>query len=117
MSTQQVIGMTTDTFSAYADKHYIINVYKALRRIGLLRTQYDYSTAYLNRSKHYYSMILSNEERNPSIDSIHTLLHCLARKRNILEEDKISNHTEIRVLNNLIEKGKNILMDRMLKYI
>ncbi len=97
------------------DIDYIKRAYLHLRKIGIIKSQYEYSNQFLNRTNHYFSMILS-EQRQPSIDSINTLVQNLIALKNIYE-DYDNKNTHIRLLESLIKTGKQIITQRLLRYL
>lgn len=97
------------------DLDYIKKSYLYLRKINLVKSQYDFSTSYLNKNKYYLGMILC-ENRMPSIDGLHTLITNIKQIRDYFEDD-INYQAEVRILNNLIESGKNIITNRLFKYL
>ena len=97
------------------DADYMKRIYLHLRKMGIVKSQYEYSTQFLNRTHHYFSMILS-EQRHPSIDSINELVKNLTEIRNLYEED-YSKNTHVRLLEQFITDGKHIITKRLLKYL
>lgn len=90
------------------DAQFMTKCYKYLRRLGYCRSQYDFSEQFLNKNRYYYAMILS-EQRHPSVDSIHNLIH------NISElNDGLTKHL---YLDNLYEEGQSLITKRLLRYL
>ena len=90
------------------DAQFMTKCYKYLRRLGYCQNQYQYSEQFLNKNKYYYAMILS-EQRHPSVDSIHNLIH------NISElNDGLTKHL---YLDSLYEEGQSLITKRLLRYL
>ena len=78
-----------------------------LQKLGLIKSQYQFCNDYLKRTKHYLSMLLT-ENRHPSVDSISCLVKKLMDIRQQYDdyEDKgaINRH-----LDNIIAEGQQNL--------
>ena len=85
-----------------------------LQKLGLIKSQYQFSQDFLRRTKHYLSMILC-ENRVPSIDSISCLVKKLMDVRadyeNIDGKGSINRH-----LDNIITEGQQLIAKRLLHY-
>ena len=85
-----------------------------LQKLGLIKSQYQFSQDFLRRTKHYLSMILC-ENRVPSIDSISCLVKKLMDVRadyeNIDGKGSINRH-----LDNIITEGQSLIAKRLLHY-
>lgn len=71
--------------------------------VKIVKNKYEFSEMFLNKTKHYYGM-LKSAKRKPSINSLYLLIENLK----LFQNDKS---------NTLIDKGKEILKKRLLKYI
>lgn len=81
---------------------------KLLRKLGFIKTTYDFSEQFMGKSQHYLSMLLS-EGRKPSIDALHNLVKNIA----VLNDNPT---TSSKYLDDLIEQGNKLLTKRLLKY-
>ncbi len=81
---------------------------KLLRKLGFIKTSYDFSEQFMGKSKHYYSMLLS-EGRQCSIDGLHNLIKNIETLNDVPA-------TSSKYLDDLIEKGNKLLTKRLLKY-
>ena len=93
--------------SQTVDAKFITKCYKYLRKLGYVKSQYQFSEEFLNKNRYYFGMILC-EERHPSIDSVHNLLHNIS-----ILNDGI---TKQLYLDRLYEEGQQIITKRLLKY-
>ena len=75
---------------------YIKRTYLYLKKIGVVKSQYDFSTNFLNRTNHYLSMIIC-EERKPSLEAVNVLVKNLIEIKNVFE-DLDNKNAEIRIL-------------------
>ena len=89
------------------DAKFITKCYKYLRKLGYVKSQYQFSEEFLNKNRYYFGMILC-EERHPSIDSVHNLLHNIS-----ILNDGI---TKQLYLDRLYEEGQSIITKRLLRY-
>lgn len=80
---------------------------KMLRRLGFIKNNYEFSEQFMGKSKHYYGMILS-ENRSPSIDALHNVLKNISVLNDGVNASKY--------LDNLYDRGYNLLTKRLLKY-
>lgn len=96
-----------DLMSIAQDIAFVLKCYKALRKLGYIKSQYEFSEQFLNKNKYYYAMLLS-EGRKPSIDSLHNLL-CNIRT---LTEQHANTYAE-----RLYEEGQKIITNRLLKFL
>lgn len=94
---------------------YIKQTYLYLKKLGVVKSQYDFSTNFLNRTNHYLSMIIC-EERKPSIESVNVLVKNLIEIKNVFE-DLDNKSAEIRILNDIINRGHQIITERLLGYL
>ena len=93
---------------------YITKAKAYLTRFGLVKTNTDFSTQWLNKSENYYALLLC-EKRQPSISCIHNLLHNLQKASDVAEYDNKKGITT--QLNRLISEGQNHLTKRLIKYL
>ena len=91
-----------------ADIKFLTKCFKYLKRLGYLKSQYDFSEQFLNKNKYYFGMILS-EGRQPSIDCVHNLIHNISNLNDGLNKRFY--------LDRLYEEGQDILTKRLLKYL
>lgn len=83
-----------------------------LQKLGIVRTQKQFSQQFLGKSQDYLSMIIC-EKRQPPINILHMLVQNLIQIQPIYEEKyTISNY-----LDNLINKGNQIITKKLLKYL
>lgn len=94
---------------------YIKRTYLYLKKLGIVKSQYDFSSNFLNRTNHYLSMIIC-EERKPSIESVNVLVKNLIEIKNVFE-DLDNKNAEIRILNDIINRGHQIITERLLGYL
>lgn len=94
---------------------YIKRTYLYLKKIGVVKSQYDFSTNFLNRTNHYLSMIIC-EERKPSLEAVNVLVKNLIEIKNVFE-DLDNKNAEIRILNDIINRGHQIITERLLGYL
>ncbi len=90
------------------DLRYIIKAYKYLKKLGYIKTQYQFSEEFLHKNKYYYGLILC-EARQPSIDSLHNLIKNISNLND--------GFNKLRYLDDLYEEGQNLLTKRLLKYL
>ncbi len=85
-----------------------------LQKLGLIKSQYQFSQDFLRRTKHYLSMLLC-ENRLPSVDSVSCLVKKLmdvrANYENIDGKGSINRH-----LDNIITEGQQLIAKRLLHY-
>ena len=97
------------------DLDYIKKCYLYLRKIGIIKSQHQFSREFLNKSQEYMSMIIC-ENRKPSINSIHNLFKNLNELYSLYEE--YDNKEAInRNLYYLIDKGQRIITKRVMAYL
>lgn len=90
------------------DTQFITKCYKYLKKLGYVDSQYQFSEQFLNKNRYYYGMILC-EQRHPSIDSVHNLIHNISTLN-----DGFSKRL---YLDRLYEEGQSIITKRLLKYL
>ena len=104
---EQITSLEDDIKIISPDMLFITKCYKLLRKLGYIKSQYEYSEQFLNKNKYYYAMVLS-EGRQPSIDTLHNLI-CNIRT---LTEQNANTYAE-----RLCEEGQKIITNRLLKFL
>lgn len=95
------------------DLNYVKLCYEMLKQFGLIDTQYQFSEQLLNKSKFYYSMLIS-EGRKPSI---HSMQRLVSNMKELLPLYKKENKKDFIKLNSLINEGVDVITKRVLKLI
>lgn len=95
------------------DLNYVKLCYEMLKQFGLIDTQYQFSEQLLNKSKFYYSMLIS-EGRKPSI---HSMQRLVSNMKELLPLYKNTNKNDFNQLNGLINEGVDVITKRVLKLI
>lgn len=90
-----------------ADVQFIMKCYKLLRKLGYIKTQYEFSEQFLHKNKYYYAMVLS-EGRQPSIDALHNL---------IVNLNELHSQNAVSYISQLHEQGQQLLTQRLLKFL
>ena len=90
------------------DAQFITKCFRYLKKLGYVDSQYQFSEQFLNKNKYYFGMILC-EQRHPSIDSVHNLIHNISTLN-----DGFSKRL---YLDRLYEEGQSIITKRLLKYL
>lgn len=86
-----------------------------LQKLGIVKSQHQFCTEFLNKSQHYLAMVIC-ENRRPAIDTIHNLIKNLNELYSLYEE--YDNKEAInRSLRGLIDTGQGIITRRILKYL
>ena len=104
---EQVISQDDSNKIISPDIQFTMKCYKLLRKLGYIKSQYEFSEQCLNKNKYYYAMLLS-EGRQPSIDALHNLIHNL----NDLHTQNATTY-----IAQLHEQGQHILTNRLLKFL
>ena len=78
-----------------------------LKKLGYIKTQYEFSEQFLGKNKYYFGMILS-EQRHPSLDAIYHLITGISQINDGLNK--------LKHLDNLYEEGQGLITKRLLKY-
>ena len=89
------------------DGKFITKAYKYLRKLGYVKSQYQFSEEFLNKNKYYYGMVIC-EERHPSIDAVHNLLKNISKLNDGI--------TKRMYLDKLYEEGEKIITQRLFRY-
>lgn len=86
-----------------------------LQKLGIVKSQHQFCTEFLNKSQHYLAMVIC-ENRRPAIDAVHNLVKNLNELYSLYEE--YDNREAInRSLRGLIDTGHGIITRRILKYL
>ncbi len=86
-----------------------------LQKLGIVKSQHQFCTEFLNKSQHYLAMVIC-ENRRPAIDAVHNLVKNLNELYALYEE--FDNKEAInRNLYYLIDRGQQIITKRILKYL
>ena len=89
------------------DAKFLVKCFKYLKKLGYIKTQYEFSEQFLGKNKYYFGMILS-EQRHPSLDAIHHLITSISQINDGLNK--------LKHLDNLYEEGQGLITKRLLKY-
>ena len=87
--------------------HYVNKCQRMLKMLNLIESNYQFSTQFLNKSKHYYALCQTGRE--PSINSIYNLVNNI----NQLNETIFNNNPRV---DKLIDEGKQIIDDRIIQW-
>ena len=94
------------------DAEFIKECCQYLQKLGIVKSQRQFSHQFLNKSQDYLGMLIC-ERRQPPINILHRLVQNLIQIQPIYEEKyTISNY-----LDTLINKGNQIITQRLLKYL
>ena len=94
------------------DAEFIRECCQYLQKLGIVKSQRQFSQQFLNKSQDYLGMLIC-ERRQPPINILHRLIQNLIQIQPIYEEKyTISNY-----LDTLINKGNQIITQRLLKYL
>ena len=89
------------------DAKFLVKCFKYLKKLGYIKSQYEFSEQFLRKNKYYFGMILS-EQRHPSLDAIHHLITGISQINDGLNK--------LKHLDNLYEEGQGLITKRLLKY-
>ena len=89
------------------DAKFLVKCFKYLKKLGYIKTQYEFSEQFLGKNKYYFGMILS-EQRHPSLDAIHHLITGISQINDGIHK--------LKHLDNLYEEGQGLITKRLLKY-
>ena len=90
------------------DAKFFVKCFKYLKKLGYIKSQYEFSEQFLRKNKYYFGMILS-EQRHPSLDAIHHLITGISQINDGLNK--------LKHLDNLYEEGQDLITKRLLKYL
>ena len=90
------------------DAKFLVKCFKYLKKLGYIKTQYEFSEQFLRKNKYYFGMILS-EQRHPSLDAIHHLITGISQINDGLNK--------LKHLDNLYEEGQGLITKRLLKHL
>lgn len=94
------------------DAEFIKECCQYLQKLGIVKSQRQFSQQFLNKSQDYLGMLIC-ERRQPPINILHRLVQNLIQIQPIYEEKyTISNYLDI-----LINKGNQIITQKLLKYL
>ena len=83
-----------------------------LQKLGIVKSQRQFSQQFLNKSQDYLGMLIC-ERRQPPINILHRLIQNLIQIQPIYEDKyTISNYLDI-----LINKGNQLITKKLLKYL
>lgn len=94
------------------DAEFIKECCQYLQKLGIVKSQRQFSQQFLSKSQDYLGMLIC-ERRQPPINILHRLVQNLIQIQPIYEEKyTISNYLDI-----LINKGNQIITQKLLKYL
>lgn len=94
------------------DAEFIKECCQYLQKLGIVKSQRQFSQQFLEKSQDYLGMLIC-EKRQPPINILHRLVQNLIQIQPIYEEKyTISNYLDI-----LINKGNQIITQKLLKYL
>ena len=94
------------------DAEFIKECCQYLQKLGIVKSQRQFSQQFLNKSQDYLGVIIC-EKRQPPINLLHRLVQNLIQIQPIYEEKyTISNYLDM-----LINKGNQIITKKLLKYL
>ena len=94
------------------DAEFIKECCQYLQKLGIVKSQRQFSQQFLNKSQDYLGMLIC-ERRQPPINILHRLVQNLIQIQPIYEEKyTISNYLDM-----LINRGNQIITKKLLKYL
>lgn len=84
--------------------NYLNKCQKMLKMLNLIESNYQFSTQFLNKSKHYYALCQTG--RQPSINSIYNLVNNI----NQLNETILNNNP---LVEKLLNQGRSLINERI----
>lgn len=94
------------------DAEFIKECCQYLQKLGIVKSQRQFSQQFLNKSQDYLGVIIC-EKRQPPINILHRLVQNLIQIQPIYEDKyTISNYLDI-----LINKGNQLITQKLLKYL
>lgn len=94
------------------DAEFIKECCQYLQKLGIVKSQRQFSQQFLNKSQDYLGMLIC-ERRQPPINILHRLVQNLIQIQPLYEDKyTISNYLDM-----LINKGNQIITQKLLKYL
>ena len=94
------------------DAEFIKECCKYLQKLGIVKSQRQFSQQFLNKSQDYLGMLIC-ERRQPPINILHRLVQHLIQIQPIYEDKyTISNYLDM-----LINRGNQLITKKLLKYL
>lgn len=94
------------------DAEFIKECCQYLQKLGIVKSQRQFSQQFLNKSQDYLGMLIC-ERRQPPINILHRLIQNLIQIQPIYEEKyTISNYLDM-----LINRGNQLITKKLLKYL
>lgn len=94
------------------DAEFIRECCQYLQKLGIVKSQRQFSQQFLEKSQDYLGMLIS-ERRQPPINILHRLVQNLIQIQPIYEEKyTISNYLDM-----LINRGNQLITQKLLKYL
>lgn len=84
--------------------NYVNKCQRMLKALKLIESNYQFSTQFLNKSKHYYALCQTGRE--PSINSIYNLVNNITQLN-----ETILNHNPL--VEQLLNQGKSLINERI----
>ena len=104
---EEIMTQEEDITSIAQDLAFVLKCYKLLRKLGYIKSQYEFSEQFLNKNKYYLGMVLC-EGRQPSIDALHNL---------IVNLNELHSQNAVTYIAQMHEQGQQILTQRLLKFL
>ena len=94
------------------DAEFIRECCQYLQKLGIVKSQRQFSQQFLNKSQDYLGMLIC-ERRQPPINLLHRLVQNLIQIQPLYEEKyTISNYLDV-----LINRGNQLITKKLLKYL
>ncbi len=94
------------------DAEFIRECCQYLQKLGIVKSQRQFSQQFLNKSQDYLGMLIC-ERRQPPINILHRLVQNLIQIQPLYEDKyTISNYLDV-----LINKGNQLITQKLLKYL
>lgn len=93
------------------DAEFMKECCRYLQSLKLVSSQHDFCVGFLNKSKHYLSVILC-EHRRPSVNILHTLVYNLKQAKSVYDEYEYKEDI-VEHLGKLIDKGTILINKRI----
>ena len=85
--------------------HYLNKCQRMLKMLKLIESNYQFSTQFLNKSKHYYALC-QTRTREPSINSLCNLVNNITQLN-----ETILNHNPL--VEQLLNQGRSLINERI----